>query len=80
MVFLAVSDAADSSCTWDAVEIMAFRSSYLNHSSFWFPAFFSGSLPLLSMSSLNACDLVMSSLGGEVLIPDVERGIQTEPE
>jgi len=37
-------DAVDSSCTLDAMEIMGFRSCYPQHSSFWFPAFFCGSL------------------------------------
>lgn len=46
MAFFTLSDTADSSCILDAAEIMGFRSSYPNHSSFWFPAFFCGSLPV----------------------------------
>ena len=44
MAFLILKWHLDSSCILDAVEIMEFRSSYPNHSSLWFPAFFCGSL------------------------------------
>lgn len=46
IAFLTLSDTVDSTCILDAAEIMEFRSSYPNHSSFWFLAFFCGSLPV----------------------------------